>query len=85
MPRVVSYTIQAVTATELKGISISRQTDGQGGTVLIATGNFEMKRDGGAVIGEGNVSVQLTPAQRTSIASFATSVLVPAFNVQEGL
>jgi len=85
MPRVVSYTIQPVTATELKGIALSRQTDGQGGTVLVATGNFEMKRDGGAVVGEGSVSIQLTPAQRTSIANFATSVLVPAFNSQEGL
>lgn len=85
MPRTVSYTIQAVTAAELTGINITRQTDGQGGTVLIATDSFEEKDGSGNLVGHGSVSVQLTSGQRTSIANFATSVLVPAFNLQEGL
>lgn len=85
MPRVVTYTIQPVTASECKAINVSRQSDGDGGTVIVETATFEMKDAGGNVVLEGQVSVQLTPAQRTALASHITSVLVPAFNTKEAL
>ena len=83
--RVVSYTLQPVTAAECSNISISRQLDGQGGTVLVATFSFEIEDAGGAVRETGTTAVQLTPAQRTSIANFVTSVAVPQFNAENNL
>lgn len=86
MPKVVpGYTIQSVTAAECKGITFSRQTDGSGSTVVVATGEFEMKDEQARVVGSGSVSLQLSAAQRTQLNTFVTANLAPAFNSQEGL
>ena len=83
--RVVSYTLQPVTAAECTNISISRQLDGQGSTVLVATFSFEVKDEVGAMRESGTTAAQLTPAQRTSIANFVNSVAVPQFNTENDL
>jgi hypothetical protein len=78
LPRVVSHTVQAVTASEIQQIVIRRKSDG----TLQAVGYFDLKDGGGNVVGNDSVSVDLNGAQTSSIASFATSVLVPAMNAQ---
>jgi hypothetical protein len=78
LPRVVSHTVQAVTASEIQQIVIRRKSDG----TLQAVGYFDLKDGGGNVVGSDSVAVDLNGAQTTSIASFATSVLVPAMNAQ---
>lgn len=85
MTRVVSYTLQPVTAAECVGIGVTRQTDGQGGTVLVCTFSFEIKDAGGVVRETGSCSVQLTPAQRTSLAQFVTNVGTVLFNTEQNL
>lgn len=85
MPRVVSYTLQPVTAAECVGVSVSRQNDGQGGTVLVCTFSFEIKDESGTVRDSGSCSAQLTPAQRTSLATFVTNVGVSLFNAEQNL
>lgn len=85
MPRVISYTLQPVTAAECTGVSITRQLDGEGGTVLVATFSFEIKDAGGVVRESASTSLQLTPAQRTTLANFVSNVAVPQFNTEQSI
>jgi hypothetical protein len=78
LPNVVSHTEQAVTANEIQQIVIRRKSDGS----LQAVGYFDIKNGSGVVVRNDSVAVDLNGAQTTSIASFATSVLVPAMNAQ---
>lgn len=81
----ISYTLRPVTAADCLSVSVSRQTNGQGGTVLVATFTFEVKDTNGAVRETGATTIQLTPAQASSLATFITNNGVPAFNTQRGL
>lgn len=78
LPRVISHTIQAVTANDIQQIVILRKSDNS----LQAVGYFNLKDGSGNVVGNDSVAVDLNGAQTTSIGSFATSVLVPAMNAQ---
>lgn len=81
----VSYTLQPVTAANCLNVSVSRQTNGEGGTVLVTTFTFEVKDENGIVRETGATTIQLTPAQQSTLASFVTNNGVPAFNSQRGL
>jgi hypothetical protein len=82
---VTSYTLVPVTAADVTNINLTRQTDGLGGTVIIATSTFEVKDTLGAVRYTATISQQLTPAQRTSLGTFVTNTTVPLLNSQENL
>lgn len=83
--RPVSYTLKPVTAAECTSIEITRQLDGQGGTVIVATFSFEIKDSNGTPREWASTSLQLTGPQRTSLSSFVTSVAVPQFNSEQNL
>lgn len=82
---VVNYTLQPVTAADCLSVMVTRQSNGQGGTVLVTTFTFEVKAAGGVVRETGATSLQLSPAQASALSSFVTSNGVPAFNTQRGL
>lgn len=82
LPQVVSHTIQAVTVADLMAINITRQTNGEGGTAILATGVFDLKDGNGNIVDTGTVTVTLTAGQVTSLNSFSNAVLVPAMNAQ---
>lgn len=82
---VPGYTLVPVTAADCVGISVARQSDGQGGTVIVTTFTFEVKDSGGVVRYQASASAQLTPAQRTSLATFITNVGAPLVNDAENL
>lgn len=83
--RPVSYTLKPVTAAECTSITITRQSDGDGGTVIVATFAFEIKDASGLVREHAATSLQLTGPQRTSLSNFVTSVAVPQFNSEQNL
>lgn len=82
---VVNFTLKPVTASDCLSVSVIRQTNGQGGTVLVTTFTFEVKDAGGVVRETGATSLQLSPAQASSLATFITNNGVPAFNTKRGL
>jgi len=82
---VPGYTLVPVTAADCVSMTISRQSDGQGGTVIVTTTTFEVKDSQGTVRYTASVSHQLTPAQRTSLGTFISNVHVPLLNGQESL
>lgn len=82
MPKVVSYTLQPVTAVNCAGLHIS-STDG--GVTLTSEAYFGIKDENGIVRMNTNSILTLTPAQRTAILNFITSNHVPDVNTKEGL
>ena len=82
---VAGYTLVPVTAANVTSMSISRQSDGQGGTVIVVTSTFEVKDNGGVVRYSASVAQELTPAQRTSLGTFVTNTTVGLLNTQENL
>jgi len=82
---VAGYTLVPVTAAETTGISVVRQTDGQGGFVLVVTFTFDVKDSTGEVRYSASTSTQLSGAQQASLATFVTNVGVPLINTQENL
>jgi hypothetical protein len=82
MPIVITYTLQAVTATDMNQIVIR---PGNVAGEIIANGYFDVKDAGGVVREQGSVSVNLNPAQKTALISFINANIVPAFNSQRGL
>lgn len=76
LPQTIDIVVQAVTASDVQQIVVRRKSDGS----LEATGYFDLKDESGNLVRTSSVSVPLNGAQTTSIASFATSVLVPAMN-----
>lgn len=81
----VSYTLQPVTASDCIGISVTKQTDGEGGSVLVTTFTFAVRDENGIIRETGATTMQLTPAQQATLATFVTNNGVPAFNTQRGL
>ena len=82
---VPGYTLVPVTAGDCISMTVTRQSDGAGGTVIVTTTTFEVKDSTGAVRYTASVSHQLTTAQRTSLGQFINNVHVPLANAQENL
>ena len=86
---VTGYTINALTASDFYNISISQQSDGQGGSVLIATGSYKVKTTPADTPNPdqrfGAATVTLSAAQTTALRTFITNNLVGPANAQEGL
>ena len=82
MPIVVTYTLQAVTATDINQLVVR---PGNVAGEIIATGYFDVNDDGGVVREQGSCAVNLNPAQKTALISFINAHIVPAFNAQRGL
>lgn len=82
---VAGYTLVPVTAADVISMSIARQSDGAGGTVIVVSSTFEVKDTGGVVRYSATVAQQLTPAQRTSLGTFVTNTTVGLMNTQENL
>lgn len=90
MSRVIpGYTINALTAANFNSLTISAQTDGAGGTVLMCSGSYKVSTTPPNMPNPDqlfqSVTVTLTPAQVTAIRSFITNNLVGPANAQEGL
>lgn len=82
---VAGYTLVPVTAAEVTAMSITRQTDGQGGVAIVVTWAYEVKDSTGEVRYTSSVSTELTPAQRTQLLNFSNAVGIPLANTQENL
>lgn len=82
---VPSYTLVPVTAADCSSISVQRQSDGAGGTVIVETFVFDTKDSAGVVRGSVSVSTQLTPAQRSTLGTHITNVGVPLANAAANL
>lgn len=90
MSRVITgYTINTLAASDFYNLSVSAQSDGSGGTVLLATGSYRVKTTPADTPNPdqkfGSVTVTLSPAQVTALRNFITNNLVAPANTQEGL
>jgi len=82
---VPGYTLVPITAADVTAMSVTRQSDGEGGVAIIVTWSCEVKDSTGAVRYTGSVSTELTGAQRTQLLNFSNSVGIPLANAQENL
>lgn len=88
MPKVISYTIQDPTLQQIKGLSVSRQSDGKGGTEYVLSVSYELIDNNAPprVQATGSVDFSLTPQQVSAMATFITSLdVVGAIKAKEGL
>lgn len=88
MPRVVpGYTIEDVTSADFSGITITKQSDGAGGSVLMATGSYKVRTNPANASTPdqrfSSVTVTLSAAQATALRTFITNNLVAPANQQE--
>lgn len=83
------YTINALTSSNFTGVSIIEQSDGSGGTVLLAMGSYTVTTTPADTPNPDqkfpSVTVTLTPGQVTALRNFINSNLVGPANTQEGL
>lgn len=82
---VPGYTLVAVTAADVTSMTVTRQSDGQGGVAIVVTWSYEVKDSTGTVRYTSSVSTELTPAQRTQLLNFSNAVGIPLANAQENL
>lgn len=78
LPRVVSHTVQAVTASDITLISITRTAAGR----VDATAHFDLKDAGGVVVDQGSFTTTLEGAPLTSLVNFINANFVPGMNAQ---
>lgn len=79
---VVSYTLQAVTITDMTQCVIR---PGRTAGEIVATGHFDVKDASGTVREQGEIRLVLAGQARTEFLAWANARMVNGFNAQRGL